>query len=143
MKTIALTLLLASLSTSAFAGGMLPDKQAIQALENKLADAANRQDAGAAAALYATNGTLIATDGHRFDGRAAVKTWWAGASQGLKDVKLTTVDVISVTPGLLVEDGTFTAVTRGDNPPRTIGGVYNMLWRKTAKGWEIVTDISH
>ncbi len=142
MKTVTIALFAAALTSAAQAHAVMPDKEVIQALETKLADAANRQDAAAAAALYAPTGTLIASDGHRFNGRAAIETWWAGATKGLKDVKLTTVDVISVSPNLLVEDGTFTAVTRGDNPQK-IGGVFNMLWRKTPKGWEVVTDISH
>ena len=142
MKTLALALILAVVTGTAHAHEVGADKATIQALETKIADAANRQDAAGATAFYAVDATLIGSDGKRFDGRAAIQAWWAGATQGLKDAELTTVDVIAVGPDLAIEDGTFTATTRGDKPQK-VGGVYNMLWRKTATGWEIVTDIAH
>ena len=142
MKTFAFALILAGLACTAHAHVVGADKATIQALETKIAEAANRQDAKGAAAFYAEDATLIGSDGKRFDGRAAIEAWWAGATQGLKDAKLTTVDVVAVGPDLAIEDGTFTATTRGDKPQK-IGGVYNMLWRKTATSWEVVTDIAH
>ena len=142
MKTLALALILAGFVGTAHAHVVGADKATIQALETKIADAANRQDAAGAAAFYAVDATLIGSDGKRFDGRAAIQAWWAGATQGLKDAKLTTVEVIAVGPDLAIEDGTFTATTRGDKPQK-VGGTYNMLWRKTATSWEVVTDIAH
>src|SRR5262245_23373693 len=136
MKT-AVTLALFLTAAPAFAG----DKAIIQALEDKFSAAASRGDADALAAMYAPDATILPPGSDPVHGRAGAKVLFAGLAKGVDKVKLTTTDVVRLSPDYIREVGLSEVHDRGAAASTTT--TYAVVWKRVNGKWELWTDIFH
>ena len=132
--------LAAALLLAGVAPGFGQDKAAVQELTDKWAAAFNEGDAAAVAALYTDDAYLLAPDMEITQGRDAIQKFWQGGIEQLSDMKLTVVDVELLGENALREIGTFTAMTKGDQP-QEVSGKYVNIWEKVGDEWKLATDI--
>src|ERR1043165_2685158 len=111
--------LLAILSLSQAA--MADDKSDIQALNDQFAVAANRGDGAAMAALYAADAKMLPPDNSVVSGPAASGPYLAGLEKSGTNLKLTTTDVVRLSPRYLREIGIASFDTLGDKPKHITG----------------------
>jgi uncharacterized protein (TIGR02246 family) len=118
-------------------------RQSIAEANIKLSETVRAGDASALANLYTEDARLISPESEIFRGRESVEAYWAGGLQsGLKDVALTTVDVMGM-------DDMVCEVGRADLTIQPEGkdeikakGKYLVLWKKSDDGtWKIYLDI--
>jgi ketosteroid isomerase-like protein len=98
----------------------------IQKLDDAWAVAFNKGDAKAAAAMYAVDAYVLPDKGEMVHGRAAIETFFKGATQQIGDIAL--------------KIGTFTFKTKSQ-PPQDVSGKYAVVWRKIGGQWLLATDI--
>jgi len=93
--------------------------------------------------LYAADAVVLPPNAPKISGRDGVRAFWQSLWPAKPTLKLTTVAVTSSASGdLAAEEGTFAlALTMPDGSPVSDHGKYLVLWRKTAQGWKVVTDI--
>ena len=132
--------LAAALLLAGVAPGFGQDKAAVQELTDKWAAAFNEGDAAAVAALYTEDAYLLAPDMEITQGREDIQKFWQGGIEQLSDMKLTVVDVELLGENALREIGTFTAMTKGDQPQK-VSGKYVNIWEKVGDEWKLATDI--
>lgn len=118
------------------------DKADIQALNDRFSVAANRGDGAAMAALYAPDATMLPPDNSTVSGPAAIGPYLAGFEKSGANLKLTTTDVVRLSPRYLREIGTASFDTLGDKP-KHITGTYVVVWKKVGRTWKLWTDIYH
>jgi uncharacterized protein (TIGR02246 family) len=124
-----------------FAGSALAQTAAtIQKLNDKWADAFNRGDAAAVAAMYADNAYLLPPGHDIVHGGNAIEAFWKAAAQQVGNAKLVTLDVLPLGPRAAREIGTVTLETKSQ-PPQQIVGKYAVVWRKAGGRWLLATDI--
>ena len=75
-----------------------------------------------------------------FKGRSNVKAFWTTTSEAISDVKLTTVDVKPLGNEAAREIGTFSLMTRGQQPQQ-LTGKYVVVWQKVGSDWKLATSI--
>lgn len=119
-----------------------PDTRAtIAARSRALMDGVERGDARAIAELFTADAKLIVpgVDGV-VDGRDAIENFWqAGLSNGVKGLRLTTID-LDGDGRLLIETGTYQALGAGGSD---LGrGHYLFVWKKEDGVWRIHRDIA-
>jgi uncharacterized protein (TIGR02246 family) len=137
------TLLTLSLLTGAVAPvrAATPERAAIAAQAKRFVEALERGDARAAADLFTLDAKLIVSgfDGI-FAGRDAIEGFWqSGLSNGVKGLRLTTLDVDGEGP-LLIETGTYQAMGPGGSD---LGrGYYLFVWKREKGAWKIHRDIA-
>lgn len=132
---------LLALALMLFAGPALAQsKAAIQQLNDKWADAFNKGDASAVAAMYTTDAYVLPAGAPMAKGRAEIEKFWAGAVQQLGDIKITTLDVKPLGGNAAREIGTATFKTKGQTPQD--GALkYAVVWQKEGGGWKLLQDI--
>jgi uncharacterized protein (TIGR02246 family) len=124
-----------------FAGSAVAQTAAtIQKLNDKWADAFNRGDAAAVAAMYADNAYLLPPGHDIVHGGNAIEAFWKAAAQQVGNAKLVTLDVLPLGPRAAREIGTVTLETKSQ-PPQQIVGKYAVVWRKAGGRWLLATDI--
>ena len=139
MRTICLSLLaFIALSQTALAD----DKSDIQTLNNQFAIAANRGDGAAMAALYAPDAKMLPPDNSVVSGPAAIGPYLAVLEKSGANLKLTTTDVVRLSPRYLREIGTASFDTLVDKP-KHITGTYVVVWKRVGHTWKLWTDIFH
>jgi uncharacterized protein (TIGR02246 family) len=121
---------------------MADDKAEIQALNDRLSAAANRGDGAAMAALYAPDAKMLPPDNSVVSGPAAIGPYLAGFEKNGANLKLTTTDVVRLSPRYLREIGTASFDTLGDKPQH-ITGTYVVVWKRVGHTWKLWTDIFH
>jgi len=117
------------------------DKADIQALNDRFSAAANRGDGAAMAALYAPDARMLPPDNTVVSG-AAIGPYLAGFEKGVAHLKLTTTDVVRLSPDYIREIGVASFDTLGDKPTHETG-TYVVVWKRVDGAWKLWTDIFH
>jgi uncharacterized protein (TIGR02246 family) len=131
--------LLAALSLAGAARA--DDKADIQALNDQYCAAAARGDEAAIAALYAPDAMVLPPDNSIQTG-PAIGPYLAGFEKGETHLKLTTTDVVRLSPDYIREIGVASFDTLGEKPV-TVKGTYVTVWKRVGGSWKLWTDIFH
>ena len=136
LRTAALALCLAL----AAAPAMAQSKSSIQKLNDKWAEAFNRGDAAAVAAMYTADAYVLPPGAEMAKGRKAIEDVWRGAMKQIGDIKVTTIDVKRLGPRAVREIGTASFRTKGQ-PPQDGTVKYAVVWEKVGGSWKLLQDI--
>lgn len=117
------------------------DKTDIQSLNDRFSAAANRGDSAALVALYAPGATLLPPDNSVVSG-PAIGAYLGGLAKAVTNLKLTTTDVVRLSPDYIREIGVVTFETRSDKPAK-VSGTYVVVWKRVGGAWKLWTDIFH
>jgi uncharacterized protein (TIGR02246 family) len=117
------------------------DKADIQALNDAFSAAAHSGDAAAMAALYAPDAVMLPPDNSVVSGRA-IGPYLARLEKGGANLKLTTTDVVRLSPDFIREVGVASFDTLGDKPVN-VRGTYVVVWKRVGGTWKLWTDIFH
>jgi uncharacterized protein (TIGR02246 family) len=132
--------LLAALSVVGVASA--DDKADIQALNDAFSAAAHNGDSAAMAALYAPDAVMLPPDNSMVSGPAAIGAYLAGLEKGAANLKLTTTDVVRISPDFIREVGVASFDTVGEKPVQ-MKGTYVVVWKRVGGTWKLWTDIFH
>ncbi|GJD53729.1 hypothetical protein OPKNFCMD_6507 [Methylobacterium crusticola] len=116
------------------------DMATIQGLNDRFTALFNAGDGAGVAGLYTDEATILPPGAPRLTGRAAIETFWSGASRQFGDMTLTTAEVTPLGPDAAREIGRFTLKPRS-TPAGSLAGKYVVIWQRTASGWKLATDI--
>lgn len=108
-----------------------------QQLEDTFTAAFNKEDVSTIADMFAEDSYLLPNNGDFIQGRAAIRLFWENNVKMVKHLKLTTKNVQSLKGDAVLEIGTSTNTTNGQQ----IEGKYVILWRKADSKWKIAVDI--
>jgi uncharacterized protein (TIGR02246 family) len=131
--------LLAALSVAGAARA--DDKADIQALNDASSAAAHSGDSAAMAALYAPDAVMLPPDNSIVSG-PAIGPYLARLEKGAANLKLTTTDVVRLSPDFIREVGVASFDTLGDKPVN-VKGTYVVVWKRVGGTWKLWTDIFH
>jgi uncharacterized protein (TIGR02246 family) len=131
--------LLAALSVAGAARA--DDKADIQALNDAFSAAAHSGDSAAMAALYAPDAVMLPPDNSVVSG-PAIGPYLARLEKGAANLKLTTIDVVRLSPDFIREVGIASFDTLGDKPVN-VKGTYVVVWKRVDGTWRLWTDIFH
>ena len=131
--------LLAALSVAGAASA--DDKADIQALNDAFSAAAHSGDSAAMAALYAPDAVMLPPDNSVVAG-PAIGPYLARLEKGAANLKLTTTDVVRLSPDFIREVGIASFDTLGDKPVN-VKGTYVVVWKRVGGTWKLWTDIFH
>ena len=107
----------------------------------KFVEEAKKGDSNALAAHYAADGWAMFNSSEPFKGTSAIASAWGGAMRmGMKEIKVTTVDVVG-NADLLAETGMFEMY--GDGNKLLDKGKYVVIWKPENGGWKIYRDIGN
>ena len=135
LRSVALLLVFSLVCANASADEV---RKAIEVANASLAQALMKGDAKAAAQHYTDDAVVMPPGAQVARGSAAIEAYWAaGIAAGIKDVKLTTVDVES--SGDLAYETGDVAVTGNDL--KTFQGHYVVVWKKSGTQWKLHRDI--
>jgi uncharacterized protein (TIGR02246 family) len=103
----------------------------------------NRGDAAAVAALYTEGAALLPPGAEMATGRQAVRTFWQGAyGAGARNLALRPLDFEAYGDAAGREIGRFALDAPGQGGAMArVEGKYVLIWKKTAEGWRVDTDI--
>ena len=115
---------------------------AIAEAHRRLEQAFNRGDAAAVATLYTEDATLLPPGADILSGRRAAQARWQAAyDTGARNLSLDPVSV-ETWGDAAREIGRFTLEAPGQGgETATVEGKYVVVWKKTADGWRLDTDI--
>jgi len=99
-------------------------------------------DSAKIAALYAPDAAAFPPGAERAQGRDAIRKFWQGAiDQGISNVTLRTIDVVS-SGTLATESGEFALDAPGkDGKPVHVTGKYVVVWKRNGGVWQLYRDI--
>jgi len=117
------------------------DKSDIQALNDAFSAAAHRGDTAAMAALYAPDAVMLPPDNSVVTG-PAIEPYLGRLEKGAANLKLTTTDVVRLSPDFIREVGVASFDTLGDKPVN-VKGTYVVVWKRVGGTWKLWTDIFH
>jgi uncharacterized protein (TIGR02246 family) len=125
-----------------FAGPALAqDKAAMQKGDDRWAEAFNKGDAAAIAAMYTADAYVLPDHAEMAHGRAAIEAVIKKLMGNYQnDIKITAVDVMPLGPNAAREVGTY-SITIKSQPPQQDSGKYATVLRKVGAKWLIATDI--
>jgi len=113
----------------------------IEADNAKFVEEAKKGDSNALAAHYASDAWAMFDNSEPFKGTAAIASAWGGAiKMGMKDIKVTTVDVVG-NADLLAETGMYEMYGAGNK--LLDKGKYVVVWKPENGGWKIYRDIGN
>ena len=118
-------------------------RQAIEAANTKFGEAVRAGDAATLASYYTEDARLLPPNSEMIEGRASVEAYWAGGFQmGIKDVVLTTVDVMGM-GDLVCEIGTAKISVQPEGMDALEDmAKYLVIWKKGDDGmWRLHVDI--
>jgi uncharacterized protein (TIGR02246 family) len=118
-------------------------RQAIEAANAKFGEAVRAGDAAMLASYYTEDATLMPPNSEMIEGRSGVEAYWAGGFQmGIKDVVLTTVDVMGM-GDLICEIGTAKVSIQPEGMDALEDmAKYLVVWKKGDDGmWRLHIDI--
>jgi uncharacterized protein (TIGR02246 family) len=119
------------------------EEAAIRARSRQLVQAVASKNADAAAAVYATDATLMAPNRPAVTGQAAIRGFWA-ETVAMPNVALTITPTdidIARSGDLATEAGTYTFAFTSDQGPINDRGKYVVEYRKVGTEWRIENDI--
>jgi uncharacterized protein (TIGR02246 family) len=135
-------IILGLLAAMSVAGAARADDRAdIQALNDAFSAAAQKGDSAAMAALYAPDAVMLPPDNSVVTG-AAIGPYLARLEKGAAHLKLTTTDVVRLSPDFIREVGVASFDTLGDKPVN-VKGTYVVVWKRVGGTWKLWTDIFH
>ena len=119
------------------------ERQAIAEANIKFSEIFSTGNASALTDLYTEDAWLMSQTGELFKGREGIVTFWAGAFQtGMKEVVLTTVDVMRM-DDMVGEFGKadLTIKPEGQDEIKAVAK-YLVIWKHSADGiWKLYADI--
>jgi uncharacterized protein (TIGR02246 family) len=133
-------MLLAGLMLALAAPASAQSKAEMQKLNDKWAEAFNKGDAAAVAAMYTEDAYLLPAGAEMVKGRSAIEGFWRQSMQQLGDVKCTTIDVKALGGSAAREIGTCGFKTKGQ-PPQAGALKYAVVWQKEGGRWKLLQDI--
>jgi len=116
---------------------------AIEAANAKLSEAVRAGDSTTMASYYTEDARLLPPNSEMIEGREGIEAFWAGGFQmGIKDVILTTVDVMGM-GDLVCEVGTAKMSIQPEGMDAMEDrGKYLVIWKKGDDGmWRLHVDI--
>lgn len=140
----ALALVLFNLASFAEAQKADPARASLEKLGAAFADAYNRGDVAAVAAMYSDDAMVFPPDSDMVQGRSAIEAVWKGArDSGMKDVAFIVLDVHS-NRDLAVEVGKadykIQTANQAEASPQTVK--YVVVWKRQKDGaWKLFRDI--
>lgn len=112
----------------------------IDSVNAKFMDEVKRGDTNAMAAHYGADAWLMFDNSEPVKGTAIASAWGDAIRSGMKELKITTVDLVG-NAELLAETGTFEVIGEGN---KTLDkGKYVVIWRPENDGWKIYRDIGN
>jgi ketosteroid isomerase-like protein len=112
----------------------------IESENAKFSDETKRGDSVALGAHYASDGLLMFSNSEPMKGKDIVSTWGSVIRMGVKDIRLTTVDLTG-NAELLAETGTYEMF--GENNAVIDKGKYIVVWKPENGNWKIYRDIGN
>jgi ketosteroid isomerase-like protein len=106
----------------------------------KFSEEIRRGDTAAVQAHYASDGWFMVNNKEPIRGNDIASAWGEFIRMGMKDLRLTTVDLIGNTD-LLVETGTYEMY--GDANKLLDKGKYVVVWKRENGAWKIYRDIGN
>jgi uncharacterized protein (TIGR02246 family) len=115
-------------------------KATIQQAGDKWAEAFNKGDAAALAAMYTEDAYVLPPGAEMMKGRGAIEAFWRQQMQQLGNFKCTTLDVKPLSRSAAREIGACTFRTKGQQPQD--GAIkYAVVWQKVGGQWKLLQDI--
>jgi ketosteroid isomerase-like protein len=106
----------------------------------KFMEEAKKGDSNALAAHYASDAWLMFDHMEPMKGSDIVKGWGGAIRSGMKELKVTTQDLVG-NADLLAETGMFEVIGEGN---KTLDkGKYVVIWKPENGGWKIYRDIGN
>ena len=127
-------------TTAAAAFDMAKARQWIESDNAKFMDEVKKGDSNALAAHYASDGWLMFDKSAPLKGNDIIAGWGGAIRSGMKELKLTTVDVVG-NADLLAETGMFEVMGEGNKVLDK--GKYVVVWKPENGGWKIYRDIGN
>jgi uncharacterized protein (TIGR02246 family) len=115
-------------------------KAAIQKEDDKWAEAFNKGDAAAVAAMYTEDAYVLPPRAEMMKGRSAIAAFWGQQMQQISDVKCTTLEVKPLGRNAAREIGTCSFKTKAQ-PPQDGAVKYAVVWEKEGGQWRLLQDI--
>jgi len=115
-------------------------KATIQKADDKWAEAFNKGDAAALAAMYTEDTYALPPGAEMLKGRSAIEAFWRQQMQQIGDVKCTALDVKRLGRNAAREIGTCSFKTKAQ-PPQDGALKYAVVWEKVGSQWELLQDI--
>lgn len=106
----------------------------------KFVEEVKKGDSNALAAHYASDAWVMFDNSEPFKGTAIASAWGGAIRSGMKDLKITTVDLTG-NAELLVETGMYEMI--GDGNKTLDKGKYVVVWKPANGGWKIYRDIGN
>ena len=117
-------------------------RQTLSEKNAKFREAFRQEDAGAVAALYTEDAVLLPPNSDTLRGREVIKAFWSAVMQmGVKDVLLTTVDLMGMVE-FVCEIGKYklTIQPEGQDVMEDFGK-YLVIWKQAEGDWKLHIDI--
>jgi uncharacterized protein (TIGR02246 family) len=112
----------------------------IQKADDKWAEAFNKGDAAAVAAMYTEDAYVLPAGAEMMKGRSAIEAFWRQQMQQIGDVKCTALDVKPLGNKAAREIGTCSFKTKAQSPQD--GALkYAVVWEKEGREWRLMQDI--
>jgi ketosteroid isomerase-like protein len=106
----------------------------------KFMEEVKKGDSNALAAHYASDAWLMFNNMEPMKGNDIAKAWGGGIRSGMKELKVTTQDLVG-NADLLAETGMFEVIGEGN---KTLDkGKYVVIWKPENGGWKIYRDIGN
>jgi uncharacterized protein (TIGR02246 family) len=115
-------------------------KATIQKFDDKWAEAFNKSDAAALAAMYTEDAYALPPGAEMVKGRSAIEAFWRQQMQQIGDVKCTALDVKPLGRNAAREIGTCSFKTKAQ-PPHDGLLKYAVVWEKEGNQWRLLQDI--
>lgn len=106
----------------------------------KFADELKKGDSLAVASHYASDALVMMSNSEPVRGKDIASAWGQVIRMGIKDMKITTVDLIG-NAGLLAETGTYELYGEGNK--LLDKGKYVVVWKQENGTWKIYRDIGN
>jgi ketosteroid isomerase-like protein len=106
----------------------------------KFSEEVKRGDSNALAAHYSSDAWLMFDNSEPMKGNDIASTWGGAMRSGMKELKITTQDLIG-NADLLAETGTFEMYGAGNK--LLDKGKYVVIWKPENGGWKIYRDIAN
>lgn len=117
-------------------------KAAVRENNEKFMQAVRDRDAGAVAARYTDDCLLLPNGAPRMEGPAAVEAFFAqGLEMGVKDIELTTDDVIEAGETLIEVGHALVTIDPGGGQTIEDPGDYVVIYRRQDGEWKMAIDI--
>lgn len=148
-RTVALCVLITTISSTAYAGskgkdeGVREARAAIELANAKFSDAFARGDAKALSAMYTSDAIAFPPDSEMIQGNEAIgKFWQATREGGVQSAALTTIDV-GRSGDIAYEVGKVSLTIRPvGKEPTTAAAKYVVVWKRQPDGsWKLHRDI--